>query len=73
MAEGDEKNAQHTLSVAIALAPASDRALRLMRLSNLQFRSGDFAASARSLEQVNTAQLRPEEREIYAALRERSP
>ena len=73
LAEGDEKNAQHTLSVAIALAPASDRALRLMRLSNLQFRSGDFASSTRTLEQVNTAQLRPEERELYAALRERSP
>ena len=28
VAEGDERNAQHTLSVAIALAPASDRALR---------------------------------------------
>ena len=29
-----------------------------------------FAASTRSLEQVNTAQLRPEEREIYAITRE---
>ena len=68
---GDEKNAQRTLSVAIALASPSDRSMRLMRMSNLQLRSGDMGAAMRSLDQVNTAQLRRDERELYDALRKR--
>ena len=72
IADGDEKNAQRTLSVAIALAPTSDRSMRLMRLSNLQFRSGDINAASLTLNQVNASQLRTEEREIYESLRKRS-
>ena len=72
IADGDEKNAQRTLSVAIALAPTSDRSMRLMRLSNLQFRSGDINAARLTLNQVNASQLRTEEREIYESLRKRS-
>ena len=68
---GDEENAQRTLSVAIALAPPSDRSLRRMRMSNLQWRSGDMGAAMHSLDQVNAAQLRPDERELYDALRKR--
>ena len=68
---GDEKNAQRTLLVAIALASPSDRSLRLMRISNLQLRSGDMGAAMHSLDQVNAAQLRPDERELYDALRKR--
>ena len=68
---GDEENAQRTLSVAIALASPSDRSMRLMRMSNLQWRSGDMGAAMRSLDQVNAAQLRPDERELYDALRKR--
>ena len=68
---GDEENAQRTLSVAIALASPSDRSMRLMRMSNLQLRSGDKSAAMHSLEQVNAAQLRPDERELYDALRRR--
>lgn|GEM_PF-6846186 len=73
IADGDETNAQRTLAVAIALAPESDRSLRLMRISNLQFRSGDVEAATQSLAQVNSSQLRPEERDLYEALRERIP
>ena len=72
IANGDEENAQRTLSVAIALASPSDRSMRLMRLSNLQFRSGDMSAAIHSMDQVNPAQLRPDERELYDALRKRS-
>ena len=68
---GDEENAQRTLSVAIALASPSDRSMRLMRMSNLQLRSGDMSAAMHSLDQVNAAQLRPDERELYDALRKR--
>ena len=68
---GDEENAQRVLSVAIAVASPSDRSMRLMRLSNLQFRSGDISAAMHSLDQVNAAQLRPDERELYDALRKR--
>lgn len=69
---GDEENAQRTLSVAIALASPSDRSLRLMRLSNLKFRSGDTNAAIQTLDQVNASQLRAEERELYDTLRKRS-
>lgn len=69
---GDEENAQRTLSVAIALASPSDRSLRLMRLSNLKFRSGDTNAAIQALDQVNASQLRAEERELYDTLRKRS-
>ena len=68
---GDEENAQRTLSVAIALASPSDRSMRLMRMSNLQWRSGDMDAAMQSLDQVNVAQLRRDERELYDALRKR--
>ena len=68
---GDEKNAQRTLSVAIALASPSDRHMRLMRMANLQMRSGDMGAAIHSLDQVNAAQLRTDERELYDALRKR--
>ena len=66
---GDEENAQRTLSVAIALTSPSDRSMRLMRMSNLQLRSGDMSAAMHSLDQVNAAQLRPDERELYDELR----
>ena len=72
VANGDEKNAQRTLSVAITLGSSSGRPMRLMRLSNLQYRSGETSAALDSLTQVNAAQLRPDERELYDALRERS-
>jgi len=72
VANGDEKNAQRTLSIAITLGSSSGRPMRLMRLSNLQYRSGETSASLDSLTQVNAAQLRPDERELYDALRERS-
>ena len=71
IANGDEENAQRTLSVAIALASPSDRSMRLMRISNLQLRSGDLSAAMHSLDQVNAAQLRPDERELYDALRKK--
>ena len=70
--DGDEENAQHTLSVAIHLASPSDRSMRLMRLSNLQFRSGSLNAAKDTLNKVNAAQLRPDERELYDALCKRS-
>lgn len=72
VANGDEKNAQRTLSVAVTLGSPSGRPMRLMRLSNLQYRSGETNAAFHSLAQVNAAQLRPDERELYNALRERS-
>jgi membrane associated rhomboid family serine protease len=72
VANGDEKNAQRTLSVAITLGSSSGRPMRLMRLSNLQYRSGEASAALDSLTQVNAAQLRPDERELSDALRERS-
>ena len=72
IADGDEKNAQRTLSVAITLAPTSGRSMRLMRLSNLQFRTGDINAASLTLNQVNVSQLRSEEREIYDSMRKRS-
>lgn len=72
VANGDENNAQRTLSVAITLGSSSGRPMRLMRLSNLQYRSGETSAALDSLTQVNAAQLRPDERELYDALRERS-
>ena len=68
---GDEENAQRTLSVAIALASPSDRSMRLMRMSNLQWRSGHMDAAMQSLDQFNVAQPRREERELYDALRKR--
>ena len=68
---GDEENAQRTLSVAIALASPSDRSMRLMRMSNLKLRSSDMSAAMHSLDQVNVAQLRPDERELYDALRKK--
>ena len=70
--DGDEENAQRTLSVAIAMASPSDRSMRLMRLSNLQFRSGKLSDADRTLNQVNPSQLRPEERELFDVLRKRS-
>ena len=72
LANGEEKNAQRTLSVAITLGSSSGRPMRLMRLSNLQYRSGETSAAIHSLAQVNAAHLRPDERELYDALRERS-
>ena len=71
IANGDEENAQRTLLVAIALASPSDRPMRLMRMSNLQLRSGDTSSAMQWLDQVNAAQLRRDERELYDALRKR--
>ncbi|MBC02987.1 MAG: hypothetical protein CMJ34_06755 [Phycisphaerae bacterium] len=72
MADGDERNAQRTLLVALALGSLSDRPLRMMRLANLQYRSGDISTARQTLNQVDATLLRPEERELFEVLRKRS-
>ncbi len=71
MADGDEMNAQRTLLVALALGSLSDRPLRMMRLANLQYRSGDISTARQTLNQVDATLLRPEERELFEVLRKR--
>ena len=71
MADGDERNAQRTLLVALALGSLSDRPLRMMRLANLQYRSGDISTARQTLNQVDATLLRPEERELFEVLRKR--
>ena len=73
IAAGDETNAKRTLSLAISISTPADLPVRLMRLSNLQHRSGNEHLAFETLMKVNKSHLRFEEKRLYDDLRKRYP
>ena len=75
IAAGDLENAQLTLSIAVGLSSrgGSELPIRLMRLSNLQHRSGNESLAFETLMKVSTSHLRADEKQLYDALRKRYP
>ena len=67
----DESNAKRTLAVAIAIGGEANSQIRLMRLANLEFRTGEPELARKTLNRVNPARLRPDERSLYKSLQDR--
>ena len=71
LSANDELNAKRTLAVAIAITGDANSQIRLMRLANLQFRTGQPDMARKTLDRVNTGRLRQDERSLYKSLQDR--